>query len=160
VGTIACAMLLKMSILKMSSNTEIREKGECAAVRAVGQGLWFMLSLLSLLLSSTPLSGSEASEDHHIMSTDNNTNTETAAAATRLPPPPPLGVSANILINRNTGLTYTGLGLTGANEAHHNGKSKLKCKLKIAFLQQRTLVPALTLIFNIQSGKERIIPMR
>jgi hypothetical protein len=32
-------MLLKMSILKMSSNTEIREKGECAAVRAVGQGL-------------------------------------------------------------------------------------------------------------------------
>jgi len=31
--------LLKMSILKMSSNTEIREKGECAAVRAVGQGL-------------------------------------------------------------------------------------------------------------------------
>jgi hypothetical protein len=33
-------MLLKMSILKMSSNTEIREKGECAAVRAVGQGLW------------------------------------------------------------------------------------------------------------------------
>jgi hypothetical protein len=29
-----------MSILKMSSNTEIREKGECAAVRAVGQGLW------------------------------------------------------------------------------------------------------------------------
>jgi hypothetical protein len=28
-----------MSILKMSSNTEIREKGECAAVRAVGQGL-------------------------------------------------------------------------------------------------------------------------
>jgi len=34
-------MLLKMSILKMSSNTEIREKGECAAVRAVGQGLWF-----------------------------------------------------------------------------------------------------------------------
>jgi hypothetical protein len=40
VGTLACAMLLKMSILKMSSNTEIREKGECAAVRAVGQGLW------------------------------------------------------------------------------------------------------------------------
>jgi hypothetical protein len=39
VGTLACAMLLKMSILKMSSNTEIREKGECAAVRAVGQGL-------------------------------------------------------------------------------------------------------------------------
>jgi len=36
---LACAMLLKMSILKMSSNTEIREKGECAAVRAVGQGL-------------------------------------------------------------------------------------------------------------------------
>jgi len=33
-------MLLKMSILKMSSNTEIREKGECAAVRAVGQGLF------------------------------------------------------------------------------------------------------------------------
>jgi len=32
--------LLKMSILKMSSNTEVREKGECcAAVRAVGQGL-------------------------------------------------------------------------------------------------------------------------
>ena len=40
VGTLACAMLLKMSILKMSSNTEIREKGECAAVRAVGQGLY------------------------------------------------------------------------------------------------------------------------
>jgi hypothetical protein len=39
VGNLACAMLLKMSILKMSSNTEIREKGECAAVRAVGQGL-------------------------------------------------------------------------------------------------------------------------
>jgi hypothetical protein len=35
-------MLLKMSILKMSSNTEIREKGECAAVRAVGQGLWLV----------------------------------------------------------------------------------------------------------------------
>jgi hypothetical protein len=33
-------MLLKMSILKMSSNTEIREKGECAAVRAVVQGLY------------------------------------------------------------------------------------------------------------------------
>jgi len=42
VGTLACAMLLKMSILKMSSNTEIREKGECAAVRAVGQGLLSM----------------------------------------------------------------------------------------------------------------------
>jgi len=40
VGNLACAMLLKMSILKMSSNTEIREKGECAAARAVGQGLW------------------------------------------------------------------------------------------------------------------------
>jgi hypothetical protein len=40
VDTLACAMLLKMSILKMSSNTEIREKGECAAVRAVGQGLY------------------------------------------------------------------------------------------------------------------------
>ena len=39
-GTLACAMLLKMSILKMSSNTEIREKGECAAVRAVVQGLY------------------------------------------------------------------------------------------------------------------------
>jgi len=39
VGNLACAMLLKMSILKMSSNTEIREKGECAAARAVGQGL-------------------------------------------------------------------------------------------------------------------------
>jgi hypothetical protein len=43
--------LLKMSILKMSSNTEIREKGECAAVRAVGQGLLdyriFNINLLS-----------------------------------------------------------------------------------------------------------------
>jgi hypothetical protein len=39
-------MLLKMSILKMSSNTEIREKGECAAVRAVGQGL--LIDLTSL----------------------------------------------------------------------------------------------------------------
>jgi hypothetical protein len=51
VGTLACAMLLKMSILKMSSNTEIREKGECAAVRAVGQGLLdyriFNINLLS-----------------------------------------------------------------------------------------------------------------
>ena len=46
-GTLACAMLLKMSILKMSSNTEIREKGECAAVRAVGQGLWFQRDLSS-----------------------------------------------------------------------------------------------------------------
>jgi len=40
VGNLACAMLLKMSILKMSSNSEIREKGECAAARAVGQGLY------------------------------------------------------------------------------------------------------------------------
>jgi hypothetical protein len=40
VGNLAFAMLLKMCILKMSSNTEIREKGECAAARAVGQGLW------------------------------------------------------------------------------------------------------------------------
>jgi hypothetical protein len=39
VGNLAFAMLLKMCILKMSSNTEIREKGECAAARAVGQGL-------------------------------------------------------------------------------------------------------------------------
>jgi hypothetical protein len=28
-----------MSIVKMSSNTEIRQKGECAAARAVGHGL-------------------------------------------------------------------------------------------------------------------------
>eukprot|EP00979_Chaetoceros_neogracilis_P005873 scaffold1133_cov294-Chaetoceros_neogracile.AAC.18 len=62
---------------------------------------------------------------HHIMNTDNNTNTETAAAATRLPPRlPPLGVSANILINRNTGLTYTGLGLKRANEAHNDNTTQ------------------------------------
>jgi hypothetical protein len=33
-------MVLKMSAVKMFSNTEIRQKGECAAARAVGQGLW------------------------------------------------------------------------------------------------------------------------
>jgi hypothetical protein len=43
-------MLLKMSILKMSSNTEIREKGECAAVRAVGQGLWYLIRNNCLLV--------------------------------------------------------------------------------------------------------------
>jgi hypothetical protein len=43
-------MLLKMSILKMSSNTEIREKGECAAVRAVGQGLYLNLMLKNVTL--------------------------------------------------------------------------------------------------------------
>jgi hypothetical protein len=42
-------MLLKMSILKMSSNSEIREKGECAAARAVGQGLWFVFILISII---------------------------------------------------------------------------------------------------------------
>jgi hypothetical protein len=45
VGNFACAMVLKMSILKMSSNTEIRQKGECCAavrVRALDQGLWLM----------------------------------------------------------------------------------------------------------------------
>ena len=44
-GNLACAMLLKMSILKMSSNSEIREKGECAAARAVGQGLCCLISI-------------------------------------------------------------------------------------------------------------------
>jgi hypothetical protein len=61
---------------------------------------------------------------HHIMNADNNTNTDTAEAAKRLPRPPPLGVSANILINRNTGLTYTGLGLTRANEAHNDNTTQ------------------------------------
>jgi len=53
VGTLACAMLLKMSILKMSSNTEIREKGECAAVRAVGQGLWYREERINIFCLTT-----------------------------------------------------------------------------------------------------------
>jgi len=56
VGNLACAMLLKMSILKMSSNTEIREKGECAAVRAVGQGLLLKAKSLSSYATNTFLS--------------------------------------------------------------------------------------------------------
>jgi len=52
VGTLACAMLLKMSILKMSSNTEIHEKGECAAVRAVGQGIALVVVQPSCLLKA------------------------------------------------------------------------------------------------------------
>jgi len=57
VGNLACAMLLKMSILKMSSNTEIREKGECAAVRAVGQGLYhtYFYDLLCIHVTSTSI---------------------------------------------------------------------------------------------------------
>jgi hypothetical protein len=61
---------------------------------------------------------------HHIMSIDNNTKTDTAEAAKRLPSPPPLGVSANILINRNTGLTYVGLGLPGANDAQNGNTTQ------------------------------------
>ena len=64
---------------------------------------------------------------HHIMSTDNNTNTETAAAAARLPPPLPVYVSANILINCNTGFTYIGLGLTGANGAQNGNTTQYNC---------------------------------
>jgi hypothetical protein len=65
-GTLACALLLKMSILKMSSNTEIREKGECAAVRAVGQGLCNWLNVINWkMLTSSYLTCSKREDTYN-----------------------------------------------------------------------------------------------
>eukprot|EP00979_Chaetoceros_neogracilis_P015603 scaffold6229_cov178-Chaetoceros_neogracile.AAC.4 len=82
-----------------------------------------MLSFLSLLLSST-LSGSEASGDHpphhelrqqyeHRDSGGSNTASSSSAVGC---------ITANTLINRNTGVTDIGLGLTEANAEAQNGK--------------------------------------